>query len=370
MLKAFRDEYNSIIDEVPNSKAIKTLISTAFTLDGRPLVLYGAAKVGKALIGICREHGIAVDCICDRAVTGVFEGVPVVAPEELREKHPNAVVIICSKAFGGEICAGLMELGFSSDQIIPLPFEYPYCSSIKDFEPHLPGYEWAYGFFDDERSKRLVLDKIRLILCDRGIEQNTECGLYYECGLIELQDGEVFVDGGAFVGDSALEFLSKYGNRVCRPEVYSFEPDLTNYNKASVALSGIPEVTLIRKGLWNYETELSFSSGMGGRSSIVRRSGEDERRIQVVTLDGYFRDKPEHGWPAFIKLDVEGAENEALLGATEIIRRRKPKLAICAYHLTEDVYRLPQTISGIRDDYRYALRQHSPGCEDTVLYAV
>jgi len=370
MLKSFNDEFNLIKNEIADSKAIKALRNVAQNLGARPLVLYGAAKVGKALVRICHEQGITANCLCDRSVTGVYEGVPVITPEELRKQHPDAAVIVCSKAFCDEISASLRELGFSTDQIVPIPFEYPYCISMREFEPHVPGYKWAYSFFEDERSKQLVLDKIRLILCDRGIETNTECDLYYEEGIVTLGGCEVFVDGGAYIGDSAIDFLSKYGNNETRPRVYSFEPDAKNYAKAKAALSDLPEVSLIRKGLWSCEKETSFSSGMGGRSSIIRRSGEDERSIQVVSLDGFFGEIPEHEWPTFIKLDVEGSENEALLGASEIIKRRKPKLAVCAYHLTEDVYTLPQTIMSIRDDYRFALRQHTHGCEDTVLYAV
>jgi len=55
-------------------------------------------------------------------------------------------------------------------------------------------------------------------------------------------------------------------------------------------------------------------------------------------------------------MDIEGSEKEALMGAANIIKAAKPKLAICAYHKTEDIYELPQTILNIRDDYKLALR--------------
>ena len=385
-MKSFKEEFESIKAERKDCKATKVFDEIKQTASGRPLVLYGAANVGKSVIGICRELGMAVACVCDRSATGLLSGVQIITPEELKTGNPNALVIVCSKAYNDEINAELGHMGFSSGQVIAFPFEYPFFSSLSDFEPHIPGFEWAYDFFADELSKQLVLDRIRLILCDRGIAPNTESGLYFEDGLITLGNNEVFVDGGAFDGDTAMDFQSRCSGparqserksasqlerqRKSQPIIYSFEPDEENYGKASAALAGLEGVTLINKGLWSSETELLFIAGLKGRSSVAREDGKADCSVPVVSLDGFFADKPKEKWPTFIKLDIEGAENEALLGAAAIIKARKPKLAICAYHLTQDIYKLPRTISSIRDDYRFALRQHSYGCEDTVLYAV
>lgn len=84
----------------------------------------------------------------------------------------------------------------------------------------------------------------------------------------------------------------------------------------------------------------------------------------------FFEEYPDSELPTFIKFDIEGAENEALIGSTDIIRRRKPKLAICAYHKIDDIYKLPRTIIGIRNDYKFALRQHVYGRSEMVLYAI
>jgi len=370
MLKSFNDEFAEIKSEIRYSKASEKFNDIRSSLGDRPLVLYGAGKMGKAVIGFCREHGIAIDSICDRATKGMSEGIGVINPDALRDSRPDAVIIVCSQVFNAEICDSLRDLGFASAQIIPFPFEYPYINTLSDFKPHLPGYEWAYDFYEDERSKRLVLDKIRLILCDKGIERNTDCDLYFEDGFSELGENEVFVDGGAYIGDTAEDFLSRfeYSRDKCR--VYSFEPDKVNYEKAAKRLTGFPNVTLVLKGLWSEETLLLFNASIGGGSSFVCGSSKDVHHVQVTSLDHFFRDMPVSEWPTLIKMDIEGAENEALLGSADIIRRRKPKLAICAYHLTQDVYKLPQTIAGIRSDYRFALRQHQTGCEDTVLYAV
>ena len=72
----------------------------------------------------------------------------------------------------------------------------------------------------------------------------------------------------------------------------------------------------------------------------------------------------------FIKMDIEGAEMNALRGARTIIQKNKPKLAICIYHSDEDMLRLAEWIHETVPEYKLYVRQHSNCICETVLYAV
>jgi len=375
-MKTFHEEFSAITAEIQASSVFSVLNEIKSTRNSRPLVLYGAGRLGKTILNSCHDLGIDVDCFCDRRAVGAVGGVKIISPDLLRNEYSTAIIIVCSWTYNNEICDALKMFGFSREQIIPCPHKYPYYSSLQDFEVHFAGYEWAYNFFEDDRSRQLVLDRIRLILCDRALAPNTASDCYYEDGFITLGDNEIYIDGGAYTGDSAEVFLQKFasGNKqgICR--VYSFEPDKENYENAVRRLSNVPNVTIVQKGLWSTETELVFSEtawNMAGSSFVTATAGATtEYSVPVTSLDSYFSGKSTDELPTFIKMDIEGAESEALLGSAEIIKRRKPKLAICAYHKVEDIYELPQTICNIRNDYRFALRQHANGCWDTVLYAV
>jgi hypothetical protein len=71
----------------------------------------------------------------------------------------------------------------------------------------------------------------------------------------------------------------------------------------------------------------------------------------------------------FIKMDIEGAEDAALSGAAETIRRFRPKLAISAYHKPDDMIVLPRRIRSILPAYSFYLEHYTIHQEETVLYA-
>jgi hypothetical protein len=68
-------------------------------------------------------------------------------------------------------------------------------------------------------------------------------------------------------------------------------------------------------------------------------------------------------------MDIEGAEESALRGATRTLRTHRPKVAISAYHRIEDLFALPECIASIEPKYRFWLDHHTIHQEETVLYA-
>lgn len=71
-----------------------------------------------------------------------------------------------------------------------------------------------------------------------------------------------------------------------------------------------------------------------------------------------------------VKMDIEGAEVEALKGAEKIIRTYKPQLAICIYHKPEHLYEVVFLLKKFVPEYRLYIRQHEDFWTETVLYAV
>ena len=185
---------------------------------------------------------------------------------------------------------------------------------------------------------------------------------YFPQDLVQLSDREVFVDGGAYTGDTLLSFIRKTKNEYER--CYAFEPEPENLAKLNLLAERqlFRDVCVIGKGLWSRAETLRFAAAEGLSGSAISRTGNTA--IAVDSIDNVAPDA------TFIKLDVEGAELEALKGAAETIKRNRPKLAVCLYHKPGDLFEIPLFIKSLVPEYMFYLRQHQPVSCELVLYAV
>lgn len=171
-----------------------------------------------------------------------------------------------------------------------------------------------------------------------------------------------FVDCGAYNGDTALA-LKQYKGLV--QKIALFEPDTNNFKALCDNLRNsrvATEEILFPCGVWSQTKLLSFKSGSKDISSL---SEDGDIFVQCVAMDDVIRDFS----PTFIKMDIEGAEFDALLGAEKIIKQYKPDLAISVYHRIQDMWEIPLLIKKFNPDYRLYLRCHGVHGVETILYA-
>jgi FkbM family methyltransferase len=165
--------------------------------------------------------------------------------------------------------------------------------------------------------------------------------------------GAIAIDGGAFIGDSALA-ISEYGVNA----IYCFEPDRQN----RVAL----EQTIEMNRLDNVVIE---EAGLGGRQMTAFVSGSrsevslivDENReggVPVFTIDEFCAER--NVVPGLIKLDVEGMEYEVILGASRTIQAHKPILIISIYHTAKDFLEIKPMIQSLTENYTFLVRRLDP----------
>lgn len=149
----------------------------------------------------------------------------------------------------------------------------------------------------------------------------------------KIRKGDVVVDGGAYTGTFATIASKMAGDD---GKVIAFEPDTENHKKllANIELNGLKNVLVIQKGLWSSDTKLPFRDAHNlGSSFIFDEPGTDSViDLPVVSLD---RELERLGIEKidFLKMDVEGAEIEAIKGARNILAKSDPKLAIASYHV-------------------------------------
>lgn len=171
------------------------------------------------------------------------------------------------------------------------------------------------------------------------------------------------IDCGAFTGDT-LRYIRNHKIQI--DAVAAFEPDPANYAKLVEYMSGwifLDQCTLLPCGAYDSAAQLRFSSDAGAGSAI-NESGNIT--IQCASIDQSlpcFR-------PNLIKMDIEGAEREALLGAEKTIRENRPGLAISLYHTPDHLWSIPRLIANWGLGYRFYIRTHLYQEFETVLYAI
>ena len=236
------------------------------------------------------------------------------------------------------------------------------------FEEHQEDINRNTELLKDSKSKD-VYQKMISFRYTHDLKQFPEYNIdsaYFVDGVVQHETQGVFIDCGAYTGDSAQAYL-KY-NKEQYKRIVCFEPDDANYLKLERNLSGYDNIELVKAGVWSSDTVLFFQSG-GGSASSIQKDGERGKTtvsINVCAIDNnpYCKDA------TYIKMDIEGSEYEALSGARETILRNRPMLAICIYHSDEDMIRLIQWINNLDLGYVFYVRQHSFDENDTVLYAI
>ena len=149
--------------------------------------------------------------------------------------------------------------------------------------------------------------------------------------------------------------------------IYAFEPDNHSYQYIVSVLERrtIHNVEVVNKGCWYEATTLGFSCNTDTRgTSVIDTQGSDV--VEVTAID----DAVGGDALTFIKMDIEGAELEALHGAVETIKKYKPRLAISVYHKPSDIVDIPAYILSLVPEYKLYIRQYSYFLGETVLYAV
>lgn len=173
---------------------------------------------------------------------------------------------------------------------------------------------------------------------------------YFDPKIFEKSPNEVFVDLGASVGDSAMHFLNS--NRGNYKHIYCYEISPSTLEILKSTLKKYKNITIHQKGAWSSPGKLYLKECAAGVSANqVSESGEIV--VETVRIDD---DIPEP--VTFVKMDIEGAEREALRGCARQIRENRPKLAICTYHGYEDIYAVPRLIDEIAPGYTFYMRYH------------
>ena len=199
-------------------------------------------------------------------------------------------------------------------------------------------------------ANNIVVPQYGLAIASRGNQ-------YFD--MFPPEDEEVFIDCGAFKGDTIDAFQGWTNGKF--KKIYSLEPSKRNFNQLASKYKSDARIILINAAVWNKAGKISVNEHEAG-TTVGSKGNEFIDSIDIDSLG--IKEKV-----SYIKMDIEGSEMHAIIGGKETIQRCRPKLAICVYHKPEDIIDIPSQILKWRDDYKLSLRHYCSYWWETVLYA-
>lgn len=332
----------------------------------KPIILYGMGNGADMIIDVLESMNICFSdtFASDEFVRGhYFHGKKVLTLSEVKDKYDDFIILMTFAVHSSDMLDKVKQLANEYEFYSPtVPIASKELFTIDYIRENEELFDKAYSLLSDDKSKQDFVDILNFKISGK-VKYLFRCHyqkrlLYNE--ILHLNDDEVIVDLGAYDGDTIREFLDVTSGKYRK--IIAFEPDSKNFAKLQRKTSELSKIELHNIGAWDKKDSMFFAK-KGGRNSRL-----DTRGVEILfnSVDNVIND-----YVSFIKMDIEGAELKALAGATQTIRKYKPKLYICAYHRNEDFFALPLKIHELYPKYRIYLRAHPyiPAWE-TNFYAI
>lgn len=336
-------------------------------------VVIGAAAEGKRLCRIAQKAGLTIRAIADgdperqgettpnglTVLSDIPDGIPLDMPVVIASHRMlNATRAMEKRGRKNVIGLGVLQT-IDSQRFPPQTF---YRNWLEDLFENREKYAEASELLADETSRN-IFDAIlgfRITGDIRLLEPYVDPILFYPTDLFTLGSGETYVDGGAYTGDTIELFIERTAGDFDR--VIAFEPDPHNYARLAERFAGEKRVVPKNLGLFSRQTVLKFSSSEERASGIAE---DGDLSVPVTSIDEEIE-----GPVTFIKMNIEGAELEALKGARKTIQQWTPRLCISGYHRASHLWEVPLLMRELNPGYKLYLRQHDGGIIESTFYAL
>lgn len=348
------------------------------------IALWGLGYCGKAVKNAIEleRKDVEIVYVIDSFIDVDASDKPLIRPTDIMTKKSefDLIVFTTTKSLSDNI--SLLE--FLNVDCIYATYELEqYCRLMVNYSKL--GIDNFIDMFDEESTSLYksvlehrwqISDKLLEQACQKYELRHTEPSRNYKYQYLEFINRDAIktiIDGGVYNGAHLFCFKKYFKNL---NKIYAFEPlyDEFKNDYLDYYLKDFPELEIIKLGLWDTDTELSFRNSFTSSRIIdpqkVRRN-DKITTISTTSIDEFKR-KNKVDKIDFIKLDIEGAELNCLRAAVNTIYSDRPQMAISIYHGDSDLYEIPRFIKSLLYDknYKFHLGHYSPVRCETVLYAV
>ncbi len=318
----------------------------------KPIFLYGTGNGADKILDELTRLNIQVEGVfaSDEFVRNrTFRGFKVESYSSVKQNYGDIIVLVSFGTSLPDVIENIKKIAATDELYAPDVPVIPDGTifNLQYVKQHKAELELAYSYLSDEHSKKVYENTVMYKLTGK-IEYLFECEseqseIFNRLG---IKGAKTFIDLGAYNGDTVLEFVSINPDY---KQIFAIEPDSKNFRKLTVNTEKIKNLTLINSAVGKMNGCVNFKMS-GGRNSATDKNGEEIEQICVDSLN--IKDK------AYIKFDVEGAEENAILGSLNTIKTLKPMLNIAAYHKNSDIFLIPIFVKSLNPDYNVFMRHH------------
>lgn len=223
----------------------------------------------------------------------------------------------------------------------------------KSLKEHIDDYIWLYNKLNDYSSKKLLFAILNNWYCydfkTLSESMNKTFLHYFDLDLIPSFEDKVFVDVGAYTGDTTLDFINSYKRY---KKIYCYEMTTESMATVKENLNKYDNIIYLNKAVSN-NSRIGYFTNELIDASTNKLVNNGNVEVLIVSLDDDITEKID-----MIKMDIEGEEYNALLGCKNHIINDKPILLISVYHNNEDLWRIPKIIDEFNGEYNFYLRNY------------
>lgn len=320
----------------------------------KPVLIYGTGNGADKIINELNRLDIEISGVfaSDGFVRNrKFRGFPVVSYSEARKQFGDFLALISFGSQRPEVIENFIRISRETETCsVDVPVYGDTIFNRAFYDRHKSEIEQVRAMLSDEKSVQ-VYDNIINFKLTGNMQLLFDCETPKEeaCkNILKLSDHEIYMDLGAFNGDTVEEFIHNVSSY---KKIYAAEPDIKNFLKLEKNTQQLEKIERLNVCISDFSGEITFSKH-GGRNGGADSKGNT---VKCTTVDEILKGEG----VTYIKFDVEGLENEAINGAKATIKRCKPKMLISCYHRSEDIFTIPLQIMAIRNDYKVFIR-HNP----------
>lgn len=337
-----------------------------------PFVIWGIGSLSHSIKKYMDICGIKISCywVDGECMLEDRDGIPILSLLELESKFDKFNVVFGHSKY--ELKREIKKRCKNIQNVFCIPNVcYGQYQKMEKsfFENNIDQYYKNFCLLNDSTSETCMIAYLKCKLSenvDYIIDIHKESISYFENPVFTVGKNEVYVDIGAYTGDSLDLFLRATGNSY--KKVYAYEPEKRSFSllKKYVEKKKLRNVVLEQKGTWNKKDKLYFDDTEESSSVGASLLNDKTLMIEVDTLDDMLKGEE----VTLVKINFWAGVKETIEGMKKLMVQRKPKLVMTVGFDEYALLSIPLLIKEINPAYKLYLRFADAMPARLLLFAV